>query len=327
MSRSTFLLQLSELRFSYGQAPLFENLSWNLASGQMYSLLGSSGSGKSTLLRIMAGALLPEAGQMRWKNDSFYRDHNALLGVHPGVRLMSQTPDLLPMLSLQENWQRYARHLSARAFKHYCREATQALELKHLLSNKIRDLSGGELQRAWLGAVLAEKRELVLLDEPFSQLDYPLRRKALEFCKKWIGESTAVLVTHEPGDALAFGDSVNLLQQRTLQGPLNPIQVSENPPSLEWARLSGSVNVLSSGWKDILDTEADYLRPHHLRAHSKHATGVKVKVTELRATGHSLEALVEHPSIPQKVWITLAPEILGFPGQQLHLSIKKPSLE
>jgi len=295
-----------------------------LAPGQMYSLLGSSGSGKSTLLKLMSGGLVASAGEISWKGRSFYQDHNELLGSHPGVRLMAQVPDMLPMLSLEENWQRYARQLSGKAFVHYCREAAQALGLEQSLTKKLRQLSGGELQRAWLGAVLAERKELILLDEPFSQMDFPLRQRALSFCKKWIGESTAVLVTHEPRDALSFGNQVNLLHEGQIQGPLSPPELSENPPSLAWACLSGPVNVLSSGWKELLGWELHFLRPHHLKGHNDRRQSPQVEVSELRGTGQGLEALVHHGTLKEGIWIAVPYEASWKPGDKLGLSIKKP---
>lgn len=325
MNPSPPLVQLSQLHFGYPEQPLFRDLSWSLAPGQMYSLLGSSGSGKSTLLKLLSGRLRASAGGLFWKGRPFSEQHNDLLGSHPGIRLMDQVPDLLPMLSVQENWQRYARQLSGRAFAHYCQEAVQALRLESVFTKKVKQLSGGELQRAWLGAVLAEQKELILLDEPFSQMDFPLRQRALKFCQKWIGQSTAILVTHEPRDALSFGSQVILLGEGQIQGPLSPQEVSENPPSLVWANLSGPVNELSPGWKKVLGLEADYIRPHHLLGQENKPGIPQVEVQELRGTGQGLEARVQHPSLQEAIWIALPFGASWKPGDHLGLGIKKPS--
>jgi ABC-type sugar transport system ATPase subunit len=205
------------------------SLSLEVAPGELLAILGPSGSGKSTALRVIAGLEQPDAGTVRIGG----RD---VTGVEPSARrvaMVFQSFALFPHLSAEDNigFGLRARGASRDEARARAREVAEPLGLSDLLARRPAQLSGGERQRVALARGLAGKPEVLLLDEPLSNLDARLRGEARAEIRR-VQEATGVTtlyVTHDQDEALALGHRVAVLDRGTLQQVGTPDEVYDEP--------------------------------------------------------------------------------------------------
>lgn len=232
-------LQIRGLCVDYGTRRVIDGLDLDAQPGAFVALLGESGSGKSSLLRAIAGLQAPAAGSVHFGG-------RALDPLPPGRReiaMVFQDHALLPQLDVIGNLTLglRARGVGAAEATRQATAAARRLGLEPLLARRASTLSGGEAQRVALGRALLRQAKLVLMDEPLSALDAPLRARLREELLVLHREQgwTTLYVTHDQAEALAMGDQLGLLEGgRLLQyGP--PAQVYRRPASLAAARFLG----------------------------------------------------------------------------------------
>ncbi len=188
---------------AFGKNVLFENLEIEILDGEITCILGASGVGKTTLLRILAG-LEPFEG--------------ALDGGGKRCAFVFQEPRLLPHLSVIEN----LRYVGGR--EELIEEILQKAEILPLKDRRAAALSGGEKQRVAFARAFAVAADTLLLDEPFSSLDTPLKIRLWKtFARLWEGEKrTTVLVTHDLEEAWALGQRILLLDKGEIVLDIRP---------------------------------------------------------------------------------------------------------
>jgi len=202
-----------------------------VAEGDFLVILGPSGSGKSTLLRLVAGLDSPSSGSIRI-------DGRPAAGLAPrdrGVGMVFQDPAPYPHLNVFENlaFGLRARRVPAAEIAAKVGETAALLRLADCLDRRPATLSGGQRQRVALGRSLARRPGLLLLDEPLSNLDAPLRasiRGDLLDLHRRLG-TTTILVTHDQAEALALGDRVAVLDRGRLAQVGPPGEVHDRPAS------------------------------------------------------------------------------------------------
>lgn len=256
-------LELQGVAHSYEDDLVFEDIELAVHRGELVALLGASGSGKTTLLRAVAGFVTPNRGAI-WIN-GLEVAHSGLERVPPerrGVGLVFQDYALFPHMSVFEN---VAFGLQQDAnTRSRVLELLDLLRLEPLQTRRPSALSGGQQQRVALARALAPRPSLLLLDEPFANLDGPLRyevaRQVTEILEhEGIG---ALLVTHDQEEALGLASRVAVLAKLG-QGPARLLQVGtaqevyEAPATAEVASLTGRVSFLTEG-PDRLQA----VRPH-----------------------------------------------------------------
>lgn len=191
--------------------PAVNRLSLSVADGELLTLVGPSGSGKTTLLRLIAGLEVPNAGTIRiGKLDQ--------AGIAPGERevaMVFQTLALYPHLTAAENM---CFGLRLRGEKQSVMTAkvsgmAQRLSIADCLARRPAELSSGQRQRVALGRALVRNPKVLLLDEPFANLDAPLRRELRRELVQLHQELrlTIILVTHDQGEAMALGQRVAVM--------------------------------------------------------------------------------------------------------------------
>jgi iron(III) transport system ATP-binding protein len=229
-----------------------------LKAGEVLALVGESGAGKSTLLNLLAGLTEPDGGEI-FLNDENVSDYaRRLVPGHPAVKLVPQDYRLFPNVSLRENVA-YALRAYNSDYKTF--RTNQLLELCGLLDvadRKPREVSGGEQQRTALARALAEKPDLLLLDEPFSHLDaihrQTLRRTVLGLVRyEGVG---CVLVTHDLLDALTSADRVGVLRDGQLLQLAPPAELLRHPADEYVKRLMDSGLALVADVQALLRQEA-----------------------------------------------------------------------
>ena len=233
------------LRVRYGATLALDGLDLDIASGEIFVLLGASGSGKTSLLRVAGGFLAPESGRIALDG----RDVTALPPHRRPVNTMFQSYALFPHLSVRENVGYGLRRQGMRG-------AVLAAQVDELLSlvrlagygpRRIGALSGGQQQRVALARALAPRPQLLLLDEPLSALDRSLReetRADLVALLRRLG-TTAILVTHDQDEALATGDRIGVLNHGRLEQVGPPAELYERPATRFVASFLGAANLLA----------------------------------------------------------------------------------
>jgi putative ABC transport system ATP-binding protein len=198
------LVAVSGLEKSYREAgvetPVLDGASFDLARGETISLVGSSGAGKSTLLGVLAGLMLPDAGQVRFDGEDVAgMDEAARAGLRARrIGVVMQNDNLIPFLTALENVE-LAIELGGGSPPR-ARELLEELGLSERLDDVPRRLSGGEAQRASLAVALANEPDLLLADEVTAELDSDSAEQVIEIILAASRERglTVLIVTHSP---------------------------------------------------------------------------------------------------------------------------------
>jgi iron(III) transport system ATP-binding protein len=297
---------------SYGHQPVLRGLDLEVPEGSITAVLGSSGCGKSTLLRIVAGFVRSDAGTVTIGGREVEGSHRRVSPQRRGVGYVPQEGALFPHLTV-------ARNIAFGLPRAQRRGPTLArlmelTELPDVLADRYpHELSGGQQQRVALARALAPEPSVVLLDEPFSSLDAGLRVSAGRTVARVLRQAgaTALLVTHDQGEALSLADRVAVLRDGRFVQVGTPDQVYDAPVDAEVARFVGGGSLLDAVVRNgRAETEVGSLelahaphdgpavvlvRPEQLEIDSP-GTGVVATVIEVDYYGAQVVVLLELPS-------------------------------
>mgnify|MGYP000253551395 CR=1 FL=1 len=242
---ATPLIVLEQVSKAYGPRPAVCDLSLTVAAGELLVLLGPSGCGKTTTLRLIAGFEQPDSGRIILAN----RCVAGPCWVPPeqrGVGMVFQDGALFPHLTVAENvafglatWPRAARAARVQA-------VLSLVGLADLAGRYPHQLSAGQQQRVALARALAPQPAVLLLDEPFANLDADLRSQMRQEVARILRQTgvTAVLVTHDQEEALVLADRVAVLHQGRLEQVGRPEEVYERPATRFVADFLGQADFL-----------------------------------------------------------------------------------
>lgn len=213
------LLALKDVHHVYGKLPVVRGLSFSLPRGTIGCLLGASGCGKTTVLRCIAGFEAVRAGEIRLNGQLV---SNRAVLVSPERRrigMVFQDYALFPHLSVARNVAFGLHALPESEQMRRAGECIEAVGLSGLIDKYPHELSGGQQQRIALARALAPRPDLVLLDEPFSNLDVNLRERLGQEVRDIIKRFgiTAVLVTHDQQEAFAIADEIGIMHKGEIQ--------------------------------------------------------------------------------------------------------------
>jgi iron(III) transport system ATP-binding protein len=213
------LLALHDVHQAYGELRVVRGLSFNLLRGTIGCLLGPSGCGKTTVLRCIAGFEAVHAGEI-WLNGQLVS--SAAARVPPERRrigMVFQDYALFPHLTVAQNVAFGLHALPASEQSRRVAECIEAVGLSGLVGKYPHELSGGQQQRVALARALAPRPDLLLLDEPFSNLDVNLRERLGQEVRDIIKRFgiTAVLVTHDQHEAFAIADEIGIMHRGEIQ--------------------------------------------------------------------------------------------------------------
>jgi iron(III) transport system ATP-binding protein len=246
MDKDTPLIELENVHKSFGAHPVVKGVSLHLARGEIGCLLGPSGCGKTTLLRIIAGFEPINSGQVIL-NGSCISSASVLVPTEKrNLGMVFQDYALFPHLSVYEN---IAFGLGTKSRREKERKVTELLELvKMETAGRAypHELSGGQQQRVALARALAPEPALLLLDEPFSNLDASLRETLTIEVRDILKatETTALMVTHNQFEAFSVADTIGVTFTGTIRQWDSAYNVYHHPSDLEVATFVGDGAVI-----------------------------------------------------------------------------------
>lgn len=233
------MLRLEALSKTYENRKVLEDITFECSCPELVAVLGPSGSGKSTLLKLISGLVRPDEGHVELNG----RDMTGLPPEQRGIVYISQEPSLFTHMTVLDNlcFGADIRGIPRKQVVPDLQRLIRLLELEGLENRYPRELSGGQRQRVAIGRGLAVKPSVLLLDEPFSSLDLTLRTSMGQLIRS-IRDSfavTIILVTHDPGEAMAFADRIILLREgRQLQCG-TPEDLYRHPVNLQAGQMLG----------------------------------------------------------------------------------------
>jgi iron(III) transport system ATP-binding protein len=259
------LLELDRVAHAYGQHTVVRELSFALARGEIGCLLGASGCGKTTALRLIAGFEQPTAGEVRIAGEVVGSPAAMVPPERRSIGMVFQEYALFPHLSVADNIGFGLGKSAVAARRQRVEELLALVGLAGQGGKFPHELSGGQQQRVALARALAPKPRLLLLDEPFSNLDVELReRLALEVRDiiKATG-TTAILVTHDQHEAFAVADVVGIIQHGRVEQWATPYDLYHRPATRFVADFVGQGAFLAG---TVLDRETVEVELGRLRS-------------------------------------------------------------
>jgi iron(III) transport system ATP-binding protein len=260
------MLKITGVSFAYNKGLVLEDISFSVKKGEHLGIMGESGCGKSTLLQLIYGSLQPAEGTIYWGKKQV---KGPLFNLVPGesyMKYMSQGFDLMGVTTVAENISEYLSVFFPKELKDRTEELLELIEMKEFANTKVKHLSIGQQQRVALARVLAQKPEVLLLDEPFSHIDNfrknSLRRNLFNYLKE--EKITCLTATHDHSDILPFADRVLVLKDRQILAEEFILDLYKNPRNLYIASLFGEANSVPI---NIIKSYADTKRKIIVYAH------------------------------------------------------------
>jgi iron(III) transport system ATP-binding protein len=282
-------LSVSNINITQGSFSL-KDVSFSLQQSKKLAITGETGAGKSTLMKIVAGLIQPSSGLIMFEGGEVTGPNYNLIPGHPGIAYLSQHFELRNHYRMEELLE-YANTLTeqeANALYELC-------EITHLLKRKTEGLSGGERQRIALAKLLVSAPRLLLLDEPFSNLDL-IHKSTLKKVLNNICNATGLtcmLTSHDPADTLSWADELLVMQNGSIIQRGTPEQVYRQPSNEYVAGLLGAYNLLGEEQAKILGIQANgrkmVVRPEAFKLSKEPNEGIEGVVARQVFAGSSYE--------------------------------------
>jgi len=243
-------VQLTGITKRFGRLRAVDDVSLTIEEGDFFTLLGPSGCGKTTLLRTIAGFYTPDEGEIRFGE----RVINHIPAHRRETGMVFQNYALFPHLSVFDNiaYGLRARKVARREIASRIGEIIRSVQLEGLEDRSPNQLSGGQQQRVALARALVICPQILLMDEPLSNLDAKLRvsmREEIRRIQKELGITT-IYVTHDQEEAMAVSDRIAILNRGRLEQVGTPTEIYFRPENRFAAEFMGSSNILEL---DVLD--------------------------------------------------------------------------
>jgi iron(III) transport system ATP-binding protein len=267
------MLKVNNITFGYSKKKkVLENFNFTLHKGEHLCIMGESGCGKSTLLKAVYGLLDLQNGEIFWKEDLVLGPKFNLVPGFENFKYVAQNFDLMPYISVSENIKKFLSRFYPKESEERCGELLEVIEMEAFKDVKVKNLSGGQKQRVAIARALAKEPELLLLDEPFSQIDNfkknSLRRNIFSYLKE--KDITCIVATHDKNDALSFADKLIIIKDNKILINDDPKKIYHNPREKYIASLFDDVNEIE------IDGEKLLFYPQQIKIVEKSDTTVKV---------------------------------------------------
>jgi len=285
------MLTLENIHYSFGDVAVIKALSLQVREGEIACLLGSSGCGKSTLLRLISGLEQVDGGTISLNDSIISSTSHHITAEQRDIGLVFQHPSLFPHLNVMQNVMFGLRSHSKSDAKAIASDLLDAVRFNGARDSYPHMLSGGQQQRVALARTLAPSPSLLLLDEPFANLDHNLRDMVRDDVFSLLNErdTTTLMVTHDPDEALQVADTIHLLgAEGSIMQTGCPHTLYNTPTNPEVAQFFGEANILSAGaLQSIFNIASDsevMIRPEAINIVNK--GGAKADVLACHFLGH-----------------------------------------
>lgn len=314
------LLQVLNVSSEENGITALRNTSFTQEQFQKIAIAGETGSGKTTLLKLIAGLAQPTTGEILFENKRVEGPWEKLLPGHPRIAYLSQHFELRNNYRVEEELE--SKNLltdeEANLIYDTCR-------IRHLLKRKTNQLSGGERQRIVLARLLTTLPKLLLLDEPFSNLD-GVHKKIIKSVIHDIGEKmniTCMMVSHDAPDVLSWADQILVMKDGAIIQQGTPTEIYHRPLNEYCAGLFGRYNLINntSGFAiNPISNKQVLIRPEHIKIVSKESSSIEGTIDKIFFWGSyfTVDVLIDQQIITiqtdhshftkgEKVYITFSP--------------------
>ncbi len=238
------MISINNFGISFGKNRILENVSFDVKQGEIVSLLGSSGCGKTTILRAIAGLQKEHEGHI-CIGDVCVSSKEVFIK-NREIGYIFQDYALFPHLNVEENIAFALDNLDKNEKKSRVSNLLKQFDLEDHSKKSIHQLSGGQQQRVAIARAMANNPKILLLDEPFANLDTNLRNKTKNWLRNLIKTNnlSAILVTHDKKEALSISDKIGIIYNKTLQQFDETLKIYENPKNYFIANFLSDINTL-----------------------------------------------------------------------------------
>lgn len=315
-------LSVSNINITQGSFSL-KDISFSLQQSKKLAITGETGAGKSSLMKIIAGLIQPSSGMVLFEGGEVTGPNYNLIPGHPGIAYLSQHFELRNHYRMEELLE-YANTLTEQE----ANTLYELCEITHLLKRKTDGLSGGERQRIALARLLVSAPRLLLLDEPFSNLDLvhknTLKKVLTNICNAT--GLTCMLTSHDPADTLSWADELLVMKNGSIVQQATPEQVYRQPSTEYVAGLLGNYNLVEAGQAKalagMLGIEADerkmVIRPEAFKLSREQNAGMEGIVKKHAFAGSSYELEVQ---VGGMVLTIRTPGRIAEEGDKVYLSV------
>jgi len=261
------LLNVRNLYFGYKPGTLlFRNINLSVEKGKIIALAGESGCGKSTLLNIIYGLIDWQSGEIFLEDEKLYGPKGNIVPGEKGLKLVSQHYDLMPYLTVAENVGKFISNINLAEKRKKVHELLEVVGLENYANVLPKNLSGGQQQRVAVARALSVMPKLLLLDEPFSNLDYSRKMELRERLFNYVKEHdlSVIISTHEIQEILPWIDQIVVLQEGRLIQNDSAEETFKNPYNSYVAKLLGEVNTITDEQKYQLQISRNHFFPHQI---------------------------------------------------------------
>lgn len=266
------MLKVDIASFTYSEKAILKQIAFSLQPGEHLSVLGESGCGKSTLLHLIYGLLHLDDGSIFYNHQQLLGPTQTLIPGEPFMKLVAQEFNIMSFTTVAENIGSHLSRQDQEKDNARISELLTVVDMTEYANTLVKNLSGGQKQRVALAKALANQPELLLLDEPFSNIDVfrknKLRRKLFGYLKE--NNISCITATHDNEEALAFSDRILMLKNGEVETLATPENVYKNVSNVYQAGFFGEVNSLPATLLTAEKlSEELILFPHQLRVSDK----------------------------------------------------------
>jgi len=238
------MVEITNFSVSFNETKILEDINFQVNPGEIVTLLGQSGCGKTTILRSIAGLQREHGGKICIGNVCVSSEET--YEKNRKVGYIFQDYALFPHLNVKENIAFALDKLSKKDREKRVDELLEQFDIKSHKEKQIHQLSGGQQQRVAIARAMANNPRILLLDEPFANLDSQLRYKTKMWLKALIKKHnlSAILVTHDKKEALSISDKIGIIHNKTLLQFCDTKEMYDNPNNYYIANFLSEINIL-----------------------------------------------------------------------------------
>ncbi len=294
MNKSNQFLEVIDLSKNQKYTTAVSQVSFNVKQFEKIGILGETGSGKTNLLKLISGLEQADGGHVFFEGEKVLGSNEKLIAGHPKIAYLSQHFEL---------FNNYYVHEFLSYNNKYSSEETAKLfsicKIEHLLNRKTNELSGGEKQRVALSKQLLSNPALLLLDEPFSNLDAH-NKQMMKFALHEISDKlkiSSIIVSHDAKDLLSWADRILILQQGRIIQSGSPLELYHYPTNEYCAGLMGDYNLYDKSYNNIFEkiipqfqpeNKLLFCRPEYLSINHSAKFSINTKVDKTYFNGNHL---------------------------------------